>query len=181
MEILITYGSLVGLLLSMVIGWFLTLVGLPGNWLIVCMAALFAWASPETGSIHLSWLSVGALAVLAGVGEAAEFTASMWGTKRAGGSRRAAWMSLVGSLGGAIFGGIVGLPLPLIGSALGAVLGGALGALTGAALGEYTRGENHDKSISVGFAAFWGRLLGTCAKTLVATMLVVFVIVALFV
>jgi len=61
------------------------------------------------------------------------------------------------------------------------VLGGATGALAGAALAERTRGETSRQSLRVGVAAFLGRLLGTGAKTLVATILAVVAMVALIV
>ena len=83
------------------------------------------------------------------------------------------------SLVGAIAGAALGVPVPVIGSAIGAVAGGALGALAGAAFAEQTRGESASQSLRVGLAAFWGRLLGTGVKTIVATALAVGVLVAL--
>ena len=73
-----------------------------------------------------------------------------------------------------ILGAVVGLPIPIIGSAVGALIGGALGAAAGAALGEDWSGRDLDASVTVGVAAFWGRILGTAGKVCVgATMLVI--------
>ncbi len=173
--------AIVLLLAALAAGWMLTLLGLPGNWVLVLAAAAYAAWAPTAGSTRIGWAVVGGAAALAAAGEIAEMVASMWGARRAGGSRRAALFSLLGSLGGALVGAVVGIPIPVIGSALAAMLGGACGALAGAALAERTRGENARQSLRVGTAAFWGRLLGTGAKTLVASILVVLLLAALVV
>ena len=121
------------------------------------------------------------MTALATGGELAEFGASVWGARRAGGSRRAAVFSLIGSLIGAVAGATLGLPIPILGPPLAAVLGGAIGALASAALAEHTRGESSSQSLRVGSAAFVGRLLGTGAKTVAATVLAVVAVVALLV
>ncbi|MGI9428499.1 MAG: DUF456 family protein [Bythopirellula sp.] len=177
--LLITAISL--LVLAIIAGWGLTLMGLPGNWLMVGAAALYAGFAPATGVTSLSWTTLAVMAALAAAGEVAEFGAGVWGARRAGGSRRAAIFSLIGSMVGALMGATLGLPIPLLGPPLAAVLGGATGALAGAALAERTRGETSGQSLRVGGAAFVGRLLGTGAKTLVATILAVLAIVALIV
>ncbi|MCG8451464.1 MAG: DUF456 domain-containing protein [Pirellulales bacterium] len=181
MDYLWFYTALVLLLAALAAGWALTLVGLPGNWLMVGAAALYAWLAPTDGVAQISWQTVVAATVLAAAGELAELAASVWGARRAGGSRRAAVFSLFGSLGGALLGAMVGIPIPVVGSAVAAVLGGAVGALAGAAFAEHSRGEMPSQSLRVGQAAFWGRLLGTGAKTFIATLLALVVFSALFV
>lgn len=173
---------LVVLLVGMsVLGWAMTLFGLPGNWLMLACAAGYAWLGPQQGVMQIGWATVGGIAALCLVAELAEMLTSVWGARRAGGSRRAAVFALVGSLVGAVGGAIVGVPIPLVGSAVGAVLGGGFGALAGAALAEQSRGESGAKSWQVGHAAFWGRLLGTGIKSIVATIIAVWLVVALFV
>ena len=142
-------------------------------------AAAYAWLGPEEGVMAIGWPTVLAIGLLCGLGELVEFVAGMWGAHRAGGSRRAAVFSLIGSLIGAIAGGVLGLPLAVIGSPLGAILGGALGALLGAGIAEYSLGESEEKQWKVGQAAFWGRLLGTGFKSLIATIIVILTMVAL--
>ena len=178
-DYLLVVSAILLLLGATMLGWALTLLGMPGNWLIVGATALYAWVGPVSGLPQIGWGVVGVLAVLAAVGELAETAAGMWGARRAGGSRRAALFSLVGSLLGAIAGAALGMPVPLIGSAIAAIAGGAVGALAGAALAEHTRGETSGQAFRVGRAAFWGRLLGTGVKTLVATALAVGVLVGL--
>ena len=167
------------LLAALGMGWVLTLLAMPGNWLMVGAAALYAWLGPQAGIIQMHWKVVIAMAVLAGIGEIVEFLAGVVGARRAGGSRRSAVYSLIGSLIGAIGGATAGIPIPVVGSAVGAVVGGAVGAFGGAAYAEHSLGETTDQSMKVGKAAFWGRLLGTGAKTLVGSIVAVTAIVAI--
>lgn len=175
------YLSAMLLIGATVVGWAFTLVGLPGNWLMVLAAGGYVWLGPTSGAMQITWLTVAALAALAAAGELAEFVAGMWGARRAGGSRRAALFALIGSLIGAIAGGIVGIPIPIVGPPIAAVMGGALGALIGAALAESSRGERAYKSWQVGQAAFWGRLVGTGIKIIVATIIAAMIVGALVV
>ena len=144
----------------------LTVLGLPGNWLMVGAAALAWWAiSPES----IAWLpkwSIGVLFALALVGEAIEFAAGALGVGKLGGSKRAAALAVVGSLVGALAGMFVGLPIPIVGSVIASILLGGVGACAGAALGERWVGKDWDGSVRVGVAAFWGKLLGTLGKAI---------------
>jgi uncharacterized protein len=167
------------LLLVLGVGWVMTLLALPGNWLIAGTAAAYAWLGPQTGATQIHWSTIWTLIILALIGEIAEFLAGVVGAKRAGGSSRAAVYSLIGSLAGAIGGATVGIPIPVIGSAIGAVVGGALGAFGGAAIAEHSLGEQMQQSMKVGQAAFWGRLLGTVAKSAIASVMAVTAIVAI--
>jgi len=169
MDQIFTIFAIVLLMASAATGWTLTLLGLPGNWLMVLSAALYAWIGPSSGISQIGWLTVLLITVLATLGELAELVTSVWGARRAGGSRRAAVFSLFGSMGGAIVGVMLGLPIPLLGPPIAALLGGALGALAGAAAAEHSLGEAPGQSLRVGHAAFWGRVLGTGTKTLAGT------------
>jgi uncharacterized protein YqgC (DUF456 family) len=178
MEIAYNVLAIVLLILAVGIGWVLTLLAMPGNWLMVGAAALFAWLGPQTGVLQIHWQTVIALAELAVMGEILEFLAGVVGARRAGGSKRSAIYSLVGSLIGAIGGATAGIPIPVVGSAVGAVVGGAVGAFGGAAYAEYSLGLGTDQSVKVGKAAFWGRLVGTGAKTLVGSIMALVVVIA---
>ena len=179
MDTILLITAITLLIAAIVGGWALTLMGLPGNWLMVAAAGIYSWLLPATGLTQITWLTVVAMAALATGGELAELAAGVWGARRAGGSRRAAIFSLIGSMIGALLGASVGLPIPLLGPPIAALLGGALGALAGAAFAERSRGETSRQSLRVGNAAFLGRLLGTGVKTLVATLLAVIAAVAL--
>jgi hypothetical protein len=66
-----------------------------------------------------------------------------------------------------------------VGSLVGAVLLSGLGALAGAVAGEISHGKSVLQSWEIGRAAFWGRLLGTAAKIIVACAMVAVTLVAL--
>lgn len=165
--------------LVLIVSWIAQLVGLPGNWLIVMTAALYAWLLPGEHATAVGWWAVGILLALAAVGEIVEFAAGAMGVSTAGGSRRGAMLAIVGSLVGGIVGLFVGLPIPIVGSLVSAVLFGGIGALVGAMLGEGWKGRDFDSSLHVGKAAFIGRMLGTVAKMIVCTLMVVVVLGAL--
>ena len=119
--------------------------------------------------------------VLALLGELVELVAAAYGVKRAGGSRRGAILALVGSLIGGVVGIFVGgiIPIPVVGSIAGAVLCAGIGALVGAFLGEQWKGRNLDDSLTIGTAAFFGRIFGTLGKVLIGSMMVAVVVAAL--
>ena len=170
------------LLVVAVLGfWFLNFLGLPGNWLVVASAGLYAWLLPPEGRAAIGWPVVGVAAGLALVGELVELAASAAGVKKMGGSRRGAVLALLGSIAGAIVGMFVGIPVPVVGSLIAALLFAGGGALAGAMLGETWKGRTLDASWQVGKAAFWGRLLGTFAKAMIGAVMVGLVIAALFV
>jgi len=160
-------------------GWVLTLLGMPGNWLMVAAAAAYAWLVPEPSKLAVGWQVVAALAVLATLGEIVEFIAGALGVAKVGGSRRGALLALVGSAAGALVGIFVGVPVPVIGPVIAAVLFAGLGALGGAMLGEIWKGRSPGESWQIGKAAFWGRVFGTLAKTVAGSVMVVVALAAL--
>jgi uncharacterized protein YqgC (DUF456 family) len=167
------------LVLALAIGWLAQLVGLAGNWLMVVAAALYVWWIPPEATLAIEWPTVTVLLVLAILAEIAELAAGAMGVAKVGGSRRSAVLALVGSAVGGVVGLVVGLPIPLFGSLAAAVLFGGVGALTGAFLGESWKGRDFDTSFEVGKAAFIGRLLGTLAKMIISSVMVIVTLVAL--
>jgi uncharacterized protein YqgC (DUF456 family) len=153
--------------LAVLVFWALNLLGMPGNWLIVAATVLYVWLSTSPGGGGLRWTAVAVIIGLALIGELVEFAASATGVKRAGGGRPAAVLALVGSVAGAVAGLFVGIPIPVVGSVIAALVFAGLGALGGAMLGELWTGRTWSDSFRVGHAAFWGRLFGTLAKTLI--------------
>ncbi len=156
-------------LLALLAGWLLNLIGLPGNWLMVGAAAVCAWLAPPESRLHVEWLTVGLLAAMGVLGEIAEFAAGAAGAARRGGSKRGVVLSALFAVAGGVIGAVVGTPIPVIGNAVAAVLGAAIGSAAGAVLGERWKGRELSHSLEVGQAAFWGRLLGTLAKTVAGT------------
>jgi len=167
------------LILVLLASWLLNWFGLPGNWLIVVVTAVYAYFVPAESAAGIGWYTVIALLVLAILGEILEFVAGAMGVAKLGGSRRGAVMALVGSFIGAIAGMVVGLPIPLVGSLVAAVLLAGVGALIGAFLGERGQGRSFGESWRIGKGAFWGRLFGTLGKTGMGAIMVAVVVVAL--
>jgi uncharacterized protein YqgC (DUF456 family) len=161
--------------------WPLTLLGMPGNWLMAAATALYAYLVPAQSIAALGWKTVVALLVLAALGEIVELLAGAFGVAKAGGSRRGALMALVGSIVGGILGIFVGVPIPLIGSVVAAVLFAGLGAMAGAALGETSAGRDAGASWRIAKLAFWGRLAGTLGKVILGAVMIAVVIASLIV
>jgi hypothetical protein len=160
-------------------GWCLTLVGLPGNWLIVVAAVVYGLLVPGEWRTAMSWPAIVLVGGLAAAGELLEFAAGAVGTSQAGGSKRSAALALAGSLAGGLVGALVGIPIPVVGTVLAAVVFAACGAMAGAILGESWKGRKFDEGLIVGKAAFWGRLMGTLGKIFMGSVMVAVIVVAL--
>ena len=167
------------LVLTLLAGWTLGLFGLPGNWLNLAAVAIYAFFTPAGHRLSISWWVVGAVFLLALVGEVIELLASAAGAAKAGASRRGIVLSVVGSVVGGIFGAFAGAPIPIIGSVVGILLFAGLGALVGAVAGEWWKGRDWETRWQVGHAAFWGRLFGTVGKVSTGSAIVVLVVLAL--
>lgn len=161
--------------------WPLTLLSLPGNWLIVAATAVYAYFMPAGSRASIGWTTVAVMLALAALGEVIELVAGAAGTAQAGGTRRGALLALLGSLVGGVLGIFIGIPIPVIGSFVGAIFFAALGALVGAMFGEHWAGRKLEVSWRVGAAAFGGRLVGTLAKMAVGGAMLVLALAALLV
>lgn len=167
------------LIVSVFFFWLIGLLGLPGNWLMVVAAGVYALAVPEAAAESLWWIALALLLILAIIGEGIEMLASAHGVRKHGGSKRSALLSFVGALVGAIVGAVIGTGvMPVIGSLFGALLLSGAGALGGAFLGEQWIGRSVDDSLQVGQAAFWSRLAGTAAKMVIGCVMLAVVLVA---
>ena len=153
--------------------WASNVIGLPGNWLVVAFAAMFSYFVPDDRRLDISVMTVLGLFALAAIGEAIEFLAGALGASKAGASKRGSALALLGS----IIGGIAGIFLPL--PVVGPIVGAGLGALVGAVLGEQWKGRDLDESLSIGHAAFWGRIVGTLGKILVGCVMLVMLVASL--
>lgn len=162
------------LFVALVAGWVLTLLGLPGNWLIVLVGAGYAAWGPEETRAAMAASTVILLLILAVLGEVLEFALGAAAARRAGGSRRAAVGALAGGLAGAFAGMFIGFPIPVLGPVIATVFFAAIGAMGGAIMAQRSirHYEEAKKAWQVGKAAFWGRLGGTAAKIMIATLMV---------
>lgn len=151
----------------------LTVLTLPGNWLMVVTTALVAWWQWDVGMFS-PWTLV-AIAALAAGAEVLEFVSSVAGTRKAGGTRWGA----VGSLLGAVVGGLVGtalIPIPLIGSLVGVCGGACLGAWALEAAG----GRSSRQAMKAGMGAGVGRFVATVLKLAVGVVIWLIVAVAAY-
>ncbi|MDA7947985.1 MAG: DUF456 family protein [Hyphomicrobiaceae bacterium] len=175
------YGWAIMLLIGSGIAWTTNFFTLPGNWFIVGLAALFVSAQATGDAAQgMNWEAVAFLFALAAGGEAVEFFAGAAGAAKQGGSRRAILLAIVGTFAGSIAGAVMGVPIPILGPLLGALVGGAGGAFAGAYLGEMWKHGGADRSMSVGWGAAVGRVLGTLGKLLVGVVMMVVLTVRVF-
>ena len=161
-----TVLHVVGLLLLLtacLVAFASLLLGLPGTFLIVVAALMYAWA---TGFAAVTWSTIGWLLLLAAIGEGVEIFAGAAGAAGERPSRRA----MIGALLGSVIGGLVGTPV-LFG--VGSLLGALAGAFIGAAVAVISEGGTMGAALSTGLAAFRGRLLGFVLKAAVAVVLLV--------
>ena len=163
----------------LVVAWVLTLLGLPGNWLIVIAATVHFALVPGDSVATMGWGVVVALFALATVGEVVEPLAGAGGAAKTGASRRGGTLARVGSVAGGVIGLFLGIPIPVVGPILTAIVFGCVGALVGAVIGERWKGRGLRVSWQVGKAAFQGRLLGTLVKAAIGLAMVGIVVLAL--
>ena len=102
--------------------------------------------------------------ILSVFGEFLEFFTGALITKKAGGTKRGMWFSIIGSIIGSIVGIFVGIPIPIIGSLIAALLFSGVGALLGAYYGERVEGKDSKEAWKVGISSFTGRILGSLFK-----------------
>lgn len=150
----------------------LTLIGLPGTWLmlagaLVARLAVDQWA--PAAEPMFGWWTLGVAGLLCIGAELAEGLSGAAGAKASKSSMRAAGGAIVGGIAGAIV-GTVALPVPVVGTIVGAAIGAGAGAM---AL-ELTVEKELRTSTSifdVGRGAAIGRLLATIIKTAFAVII----------
>ena len=152
----VAYGIYGILLLVCLAGIFITLMGLPGLWVMVLAALLYAW---YTSFQFIGLWTLLILIAIAAIAELIEFLAGSAGAKKAGGSRRAAWGALIGGLVGAL---VLTIPVPIIGTTIGL----CIGVFAGALIGEMTVRDDAAHSIRVGIAATKARIYAIIIKLL---------------
>jgi uncharacterized protein len=149
----------------------LTLVGLPGTWLLLIVAVL-AHLIADPGFMG-PWAIVAAI-TLCVLAEVAEGLSGAAGASAVGASRRA----LVGAAGGGLVGAIVGtfiIPVPLAGTLIGGAVGAGVGAV-GLELSKEKALRRSTSLYAVGRGAAVGRLLATVIKSVFAVLLLVVVV-----
>jgi hypothetical protein len=150
-------------------GLYLTLLNMPGLWVMVAATAIYAALN------HFAYAGIKtliAIAVLALIAELVDLGAAGAGAKKAGASRRGLWGAIIGGFVGGLF--LTGLvPIPVVGTLIGI----CLGTFAGAIAGELTSGSQVTQSVRVGVGAAWGRLLGILSKLLFGCIILLTVVI----
>ena len=151
-------------LASMLAGAFITLLcfvlllnifGLPANWVLLGLVALWKVVHPGTASMDMwFWIMMVGIAL---VGEALEMGMQILKAKRYGSSSSGTFAGMVGAIAGAI------LLAPLF-FGLGALIGALAGAWTGCFVVERLKGRPLREALDAAFGAMMGRFLGTVCK-----------------
>ncbi len=144
----------------------ITLIGLPGNWLILFLAVGYGFLQDfATMSLQLLLLLFGLLLF----GELVEFAAGALGAKK----QKASWAAMIAATVGGVLGALAGTALlPVIGSLVGA-FAGAFAASYGA---EYFVTGNRQQSGKVARSVFFAQVAAMVVKTAVAIAMVVTII-----
>jgi hypothetical protein len=140
----------------LICGLALTVMTLPGLWLMLAATAIYALL---THGSFISWWTLAILLALAATAEVIEFFSSGAGAKKAGGGKAGFWGALIGG----IVGGVVlsfFIPVPIFGTLIGVCVGTFVGAMAG----EMLVGREVGHSAWIGFGAAKGRLFGTFIK-----------------
>lgn len=143
------------LFVVLLLGLLITVMTLPGLWLMLAGAAMYAWL---THWAYMGPWTLATLLVLALAGEIVEIASSGAGAKRAGAGRRGLWGALIGGILGGLFLSVIPIPI------LSTLVGVCLGTFLGAAIGELSGGREVGHSALIGVSAAKGRLVGTFQK-----------------
>lgn len=134
---------------------------LPGPIIIVVINLGYQLLDKAPG---LDWKLLIILFVIAALSELFEYLITAYSSRRSGGSQRAMFAAVAGSIIGAILG--TGF-FPLVGSLIGALAG----AFAGSYLIEYLDHKDSDRAFKVGIGAFTGVAGGKITKIILAVIM----------
>jgi uncharacterized protein YcfJ len=147
---------------------FSLILGLPGTFALVAIAAVYGWS---TGFVELTGTVIAWLVGLAVTAEGIEFAS----TALAAGDQKPSRRVIVAALLGALVGGLIGTPFFF---GVGSLIGALVGAFTGATLASKAEGKSASDAMAVGFAAMRGRLLGFIVKASIAVVMIFIILAA---
>lgn len=148
---------LMNILLGVILlgGIIMTMVGLPGNVLIVLVGLAYGYY------VHVPYSVLGIILGVFILGELIEFGAGVIGAKQEKASKRAVTAAFIGTVLGGIWGTSI---VPFIGSIIGALLG----AFVFTALAEYTKNKNREQATRVALGVLKGQIIGMIFKVAAA-------------
>ena len=149
-------------ILVMLLAMLLHIFGLPGNWIILGLAALWFFFVPSSALTLNTLLFMTALGV---AGEGLEMLMlHIWG-KKYGGTNK----GTVGGMIGALVGAIVGAPFFF---GVGALFGALVGAFLGSLAVELLYGKPNNEALTAAWGAMVGRFGGTVFKAAIGFALI---------
>jgi len=144
---------------------FLNVFGLPANWLILGLVALWKLAYPFTENLDVFFWTV--MVLLAVLGEVLEAGLQIAKARKYGSSSPGTFVGMIGAIVGAI-------ALAPLFWGVGAFIGALLGAWAGCFGTELLRGRPANEALAAAFGALLGRFLGTICKIGVGAAMIVF-------
>lgn len=153
---------LVAFFLAQLSGIVVVPFGLPGP---LFQAAAAVALCVATHGARMPWYWAAGFFGVGVVAEIADLLAGQFGSKKFGGSKRAAWGALIGGFVGAFGGSLI--PVPVMGS----VVASFIGTFVGAMLGEMRHQEELSPNLRVGMGAVLGRAAGIAVKLFIAFVL----------
>lgn len=133
----------------------LNIFGLPANWILLGLVALWKYLSPDAPHMGIVFFSM--MIALAVLGELLELGLQVIKAKRYGSSSSGTFAGMIGAVVGAI------MLAPLF-FGLGALIGALIGAWLGCFLMEILKGRPRNEAVEAAFGAMMGRFLGTVCK-----------------
>lgn len=133
----------------------LNIFGLPGNWALLGLVALWKYVYPDTAQLGVAFFSM--LIGAAVIGELLEMSLQIAKARKYGSSSSGAFAGMVGAVAGAI------MLAPMF-FGLGALLGALIGAWIGCFVMELLKGRPRREALDAAFGAMVGRFLGTVCK-----------------
>ena len=169
---------LIGLVILNAVGVLMVVFQLPGTWMMLSFTGLVAWWRWDDvgGWGHFGWWTLGILVLLAVIGEILEFAAGAVGASKAGASKRAAVIAIVGGIVGALVGTVL-IPIPILGTLVGAAIGSGVGSF----LGDLWAGRTVELAWEGGKGAVWGKFWGAVLKVVIAVVMWFVVVIAIFI
>ena len=144
-----------------VAGMVLSVLQLPGTWLIVAATAGYAWYYDW---VRISITTVVWLVVIAGAAEIVEALSGYVAGRRGGASRRAGWYGMFGGIAGAL---LLTVPVPIIGT----IIGAAIGCFVGALVAELSQARGWQAGARSGMYTAVGRTMGSVFKIAAAIVM----------
>ena len=137
------------------VGLGLSILQLPGVWLILAAGIAYDWYFDWS---RITWWWLGILIGVAIASEIFDAFAGAYAASKAGASKQASIGAFLGGFIGMI---LFSIPIPIIGT----IVGGLLGCFAGALIGEMSVRDDVGAGTKIGAFAVMGRIVGLVAKT----------------